>query len=251
MRGVRFVHIPTSLLGMCDAAIGGKQGVDLGHLKNYVGVFDQPEMIWIDVRFLETLPERQVKNGMAEVIKHAIIGNSDLLNLLSSPEDQRNTGDWKEIIRNAIEVKKTFVEGDVHEQGVRAALNFGHTIGHAIESCGLANRWHMLHGECIALGMLCETWISHLHLGTPDKSGCDGIFELILHQTPVKPPKTIDLEELTPYLVKDKKGSQGIMHFTLINGIGKPEVGCRITMDDLRKYLKMNDLPEQMTWLSL
>jgi 3-dehydroquinate synthase len=251
MRGIRFIHIPTSLLGMCDAAIGGKQGVDLGNLKNYVGVFVQPEMIWIDTEFLNTLPDRHLHNGMAEVVKHAIIGDSGLFDRLESLENQnKESVDWEQIIRHAISVKKAFVEADIHEQGVRAALNFGHTIGHAIESLGLANGTQILHGECVALGMILETWISHVHLGIPDRDTCSRIFALVQRWTPVQVQRPIVFDDLIPYLVKDKKVHQRAVHFVLIGGIGKPEVGHPITLDILRKYLKMADLPDQMAWLS-
>jgi len=130
MRGIRFVNIPTSLLGMVDAAIGGKTGVDFGGLKNMIGRFSQPEAVVIDSSFLKTLPSRQYKNGLAEVLKHAFISGNSILNLLETNED--------ELISRSVQVKMEVVERDEFEAGARKKLNFGHTIGHAIESHFLA-----------------------------------------------------------------------------------------------------------------
>jgi len=149
MRGLRFMHIPTTLLGMCDAAHGGKLGVDLGSLKNYVGVITQPEMIWIDTHFLNTLPEEHLRNGMAEVVKHAIIGDAILFDDLEFLDGTFHEFEWGSLVRRAVEVKKRFIEEDIRDKGVRAALNFGHTLGHAIESERLLRRVKVLHGEAL------------------------------------------------------------------------------------------------------
>ena len=146
MRGIRFVHIPTSLLGMVDAAIGGKTGVDFGGLKNMIGVFSRAESIIVDSNFLRTLPSQHYRNGLAEVLKHAFISDPELLVMMEENED--------ELIARSIQVKLDVVQRDELESGERKKLNFGHTIGHALESFLLDSDREVLHGEAVAAGMV-------------------------------------------------------------------------------------------------
>ncbi len=149
-RGVDFVHIPTTLLAMTDAAIGGKLGVDFQGLKNIIGVFRQPKAVFVDPDFLDTLPERELRSGFAEVIKHALIGDPALWMQLSDHYSA------KAVLEASIGVKVRIVLEDPHEKGLRMLLNFGHTIGHAIESYFLETDNPLTHGEAIAIGMICE-----------------------------------------------------------------------------------------------
>jgi 3-dehydroquinate synthase len=155
-RGIDFVQVPTTLLSATDAAIGGKLGIDFLNLKNSIGVFQQPAAVFIDPSFFDTLPERELRSGFAEVIKHALIGDPELWNILQGIHDLRQA-DWKDILPRSIAVKSKVVAQDPFEQGLRAVLNFGHTIGHAIESHWLNSTAPLTHGEAVAWGMLLES----------------------------------------------------------------------------------------------
>ncbi len=158
-RGMDFIQIPTTLLSMTDAAIGGKLGIDFQGLKNVVGVFQNPAAVFADPVFLQTLPERELRSGFAEVLKHALLGNPALwrnLEALPNLED----APWMAILRSSIAVKVHVVTEDPHEQGLRMLLNYGHTIGHAVESYFLKGPFPRTHGEAIALGMICESWLA-------------------------------------------------------------------------------------------
>ena len=154
-RGIDFVQIPTTLLAMTDAAIGGKTGIDFQGVKNTIGVFQQPAAVFVDPFFLQTLPERELRSGFAEVIKHALIGESGLLEQIAS-NDSFQTLDWLDILQKSIAVKVRIVEQDPREQSLRMLLNFGHSIGHALESYCLASGKPLTHGEAVAIGMICE-----------------------------------------------------------------------------------------------
>ncbi|MEO6130932.1 MAG: 3-dehydroquinate synthase family protein, partial [Saprospiraceae bacterium] len=158
-RGIRFAHIPTTILAMSDAAIGGKLGVDHDGFKNYVGLIQNPDFIWIDPVFIETLPPLELISGLSEIVKHAIIGSERLWDILSGIKTV-NTIRWEEILEESISVKVKIVENDMREHGLRKVLNFGHTIGHALESFYLSSRIGMTHGQCVALGMLVEAKIA-------------------------------------------------------------------------------------------
>jgi 3-dehydroquinate synthase len=149
-RGIDFVQVPTTLLAMTDAAIGGKLGIDFQGLKNIIGVFRQPAAVFVDPDFLDTLPERELRSGYAEVIKHALIGDPELWAQLSDHHSAKN------VLEASIGVKVRIVQEDPHEKGLRMLLNFGHTIGHALESWFLETDNPLTHGEAIAIGMICE-----------------------------------------------------------------------------------------------
>jgi 3-dehydroquinate synthase len=155
-RGIDFIQLPTTLLSATDAAIGGKLGIDFLNLKNAIGVFQQPAAVFIDATFFETLPDRELRSGFAEVIKHALIGDPVLWQYLQGITDLRAT-DWTDVLPRSIAVKSNIVEQDPYEQGLRAVLNYGHTIGHAIESHWLHSAAPLTHGEAIAWGMLLES----------------------------------------------------------------------------------------------
>ena len=152
-RGIDFVHIPTTLLAMTDAAIGGKLGIDFQGLKNIIGIFRQPVAVFVDPDFLATLPDRELRSGFAEVIKHVLIARP-LTTTFQLPE--RSNPDWLEVLRASIGVKVRIVSEDPLEKGLRMLLNFGHSIGHAIESYFLETEDPLTHGEAVAIGMVCE-----------------------------------------------------------------------------------------------
>jgi 3-dehydroquinate synthase len=160
-RGIDFIHVPTTLLAMIDASVGGKNGVDLGNLKNQIGVINVPKMILVDASYLETLPKNEMRSGLAEMLKHGLIQDKsyweNFLNL-----EQIDFADFDALIYQSIVIKNTIVMQDPTENGIRKALNFGHTLGHAIESYFLENehKTTLLHGEAIAAGMILESYIS-------------------------------------------------------------------------------------------
>lgn len=162
-RGVDFIQVPTTLLAMTDAAIGGKLGIDFQGIKNAVGVFRNPAAVFVDPVFLETLPARELRSGFAEVLKHALIGDPDLWTRLRqgpafTEAGENRTPDWLSILQASIAVKVRVVEQDPLEKGIRALLNFGHTIGHAVESYFLLSDTPLTHGEAVAIGMICESY---------------------------------------------------------------------------------------------
>lgn len=168
-RGVDFVQVPTSLLAMTDAAIGGKTGVDLDGVKNAIGVFRDPAAVLVEARWLHTLPERELRSGLAEVMKHALIGDPELLEVIEYSQNLVQRDDvplafWQELLSASIAVKMRIVTDDPHERGLRMLLNYGHTIGHAVESYALKTPFPLTHGEAVALGMICETWLARTRI---------------------------------------------------------------------------------------
>lgn len=245
LRGINFLHIPTSLLAMCDAAIGGKHGVDFAGLKNYIGVFAHPQLVWIDTGFLTTLPERHLRNGMAEIVKHAVIADPQLFTLLEQ-EDTEIITDCK-VLQSAISVKKKFVENDFREAGKRATLNFGHTFGHAIESLKMDT---LLHGECVALGMIMETWLSHLLKGTPTFEECTRIQSLIRKHTPVEIHGQISLQSLIPLVLRDKKQRHHKPHFVFLSSIGAAEWNVGVDPENFKVLRESPKIAESIPWLT-
>ncbi len=223
-RGIPFVNVPTSLLAMVDASVGGKTGVDLGPLKNQIGVVATPVMVLIDTVFLDTLPQREMLAGLAEMLKHGLIADKsywekflDLKNL--------DSADLGGLIYESIVIKNQIVLQDPGEQNVRKALNFGHTLGHAIESLFLENpdRGLVLHGEAVAAGMLME---SHLSMSMRLLSA-EEYFQIryvIKELYEDVPLDENDLERLIGFMAHDKKSEQGTPRFTLLRGIGQFEI---------------------------
>src|SRR5690606_39057311 len=160
-RGIKYINVPTTLLSMVDASVGGKTGVDLGTLKNQVGVIHSGEMVLIDTTFLDTLPQNKLKSGLAEMLKHGLIYNRVYWNQLTDLS-RLSLSDLDSLIYDSVEIKNRIVTQDPFENGLRKTLNFGHTLGHAIESYFLSNtnKEALLHGEAIAVGMILECYIS-------------------------------------------------------------------------------------------
>jgi 3-dehydroquinate synthase len=229
-RGIPFIHIPTSLLGMVDASIGGKNGVDMNNLKNQIGVIKPPEMIIIDPVFLRTLPDNQIISGFAEIIKHGLINAEtadyfyDCLSLLKFDSESVQS-----LIRESIAVKLNIVEIDVNEKGLRKALNYGHTLGHAIESyrMTLDKSQHLLHGEAIAIGLILETYISQKLFGFP-KSKLVELKSFIKIHYPMPHFKKAEQDTIIDFMKHDKKNLGGNVNFVLLEDIGKPRLDCRV-----------------------
>jgi 3-dehydroquinate synthase len=219
-RGVDFVHVPTSLLGMVDASIGGKTGIDLGTFKNQLGVFVDPIKIFIDPIFLGTLPEDELWNGYAEILKHALISDRnywDGIKVIDSAEALKKI----DLIMTAALIKYDIVKRDPREQGERKLLNFGHTIGHAIEGLLLEREETIPHGYAVAIGILLESRLSN-RLGILTDQDLSEI-ELVLGRYPKLQLMEEDVPELIAIMRNDKKNSAGKIKGVLIHQIGRCE----------------------------
>lgn len=205
-RGVDFVQVPTTLLAMTDAAIGGKLGVDFQGVKNTIGVFKNPAAVFVDPVFLKTLPKRELRSGFAEVIKHALIGDPDLWQQIESRQLseslQLSDSLWLGILRASIAVKVRIVQEDPFEKGPRALLNFGHTIGHALESHFLETEEPLMHGEAIAIGMICESRIGSLE-------NTERINKVIKSRFPHRPIPEAAFHAIWELIQQDKKNAAG------------------------------------------
>lgn len=232
-RGIDFIHVPTSLLSMVDAAIGGKNGVDLGALKNQIGVFRYPKAVLIDTVFLDTLPTQQMRSGLAEMIKHGLIQNAEHFNQLKKL-NELTTDDLNHLIYESVLIKNYFVEQDPEEKNIRKALNFGHTLGHAIESYFL-NHPHndmLLHGEAIAIGIVLESHIA-LQKGHLSLEAFQEIKNLILHVFDKIIFRMEDINKICTFLTHDKKSEAGEIKWTLLDKIGSFSINQSVSQDEI------------------
>ena len=223
-RGIDFINIPTTLLAMVDASVGGKNGVDLGNLKNQIGVINVPSLVLIDTQYLETLSQNEMRSGLAEMLKHGLIYDKNyweqFLDLKAI-----DFADFDQLIYRSVEIKNEIVTQDPTEKNIRKSLNFGHTLGHAIESYFLENenKTTLLHGEAIAVGMILESYIAlHKKLISKAeyhqiKASLKSIYETIIFEDN-------DIEPILDLLIHDKKNEYGKIQFALIEGIGKIKI---------------------------
>ena len=223
-RGIDFIQIPTTLLAMVDASIGGKLGINFNVLKNQIGIFSYPKTVLINPLFLETLPDNQLKSGFAEVVKHALISDRNLWNRLRNTSFEEQN--WEEIIETSIQIKNKIVLSDPLEKGERKKLNFGHTFGHAIESYYLEKGTSILHGEAVFMGILLEIEISSL--SDLEKSE---IKKYILSSFSL--PHCPNKSDLIKYLKNDKKNSDGKISFSLLKKIGNCTIDNLFSEDEL------------------
>lgn len=216
-RGIDFIHIPTSLLGMVDASIGGKTGIDLGMHKNQLGVFRNPKAIYIDKIFLGTLEPREFVNGFAEVIKHALITDTGLWKELTKLENLSEVA-TDEMLTRIISIKLDIVKQDPKEKGMRKILNFGHTVGHALEGYFLSKE-PVDHGHAVALGIIAESYIS-MNSGKLTQTEFSEIEQLILAWFPIPQITMADMEGIVELLYNDKKNHSGKIQCCLLDRIG-------------------------------
>lgn len=219
-RGIRFVHVPTTLMGMVDAAIGGKTAIDLGGIKNLVGAFAAPAMVCVQPAFLRTLGKRELLNGVAEMIKHGLIRDAAHWNEVRRAELHDLDALARLIVRSAA-IKAEVVTADPREQGPRKLLNFGHTIGHALEAFALESPDRdLLHGEAVAMGMLCAAWLSW-RLGHLDRDRMNAIQEHLMGLYPPFHFGSDDHHRIVELMRNDKKNVGDGFRFTLLTGIGE------------------------------
>jgi 3-dehydroquinate synthase len=223
-RGLDFIHIPTTLLAMVDASVGGKLGIDFKGLKNQIGLFNNPKSVLISSEFLETLVENELKSGFAEVVKHALISDSSLwVKLKNLPFTDL---DWEDIIDTSVQIKNKIVLADPFEKGERKKLNFGHTFGHAIESYYLEKGTPISHGEAVFMGMILETEISDLSETKKNEIKNYILSNFALPYTPKK-------SNLHKFLINDKKNQDGRINFTLLSEIGNCSFDNLFSLDEL------------------
>ncbi len=231
-RGIPFINIPTTLVGMVDAAIGGKTGIDFENYKNYLGIFAQAERVFISPNFLKTLPKKQIESGWAEILKTGVIANKKLIELvgIEAPID--------EIIYYCAKTKYAIVQQDLKDKNVRQLLNFGHTIGHAYESYRLSINKPILHGFAVAKGILAESKIAYKlgKISEIDYSIIKKLIKIYTFQTEIT---LKEFELMKKWLKADKKNKSNEIIFSLPNAIGKGEFGISIA-ERLLKNLIFN-----------
>ena len=241
-RGISYVNIPTTLLSMVDASVGGKTGVDLGHLKNQIGVISNPDLVLIDTQYLDTLPKDQMRSGLAEMLKHGLITGEGYWNKFEDLS-KLNLNDLDELIHESVIIKKNVVVEDPFENGLRKTLNFGHTLGHAIESYFLSHpkKTTLLHGEAIVIGMILASYISSKLVEFPEET-TESIKKLFLSYYDKVEIKKTDYPAIIELLKYDKKNNHGDINFVLLESIGKCKIDClvdnKVIIDAFEYYAK-------------
>ena len=234
-RGIPFINIPTTLLGMCDASIGGKTGIDHQFLKNIIGTFAHPEQIFVFPEFLQTLPFEELRSGFAEMLKHGLITDEKHWTDLISIEELTAEHVFP-FIERSMKIKQNVVEQDFTEQNIRKTLNFGHTIGHALESLFLLKGRPIMHGEAVALGMICETKISFLQDLISEETSNE-IVSNIQKYYPHLNISEFSVEEIVHLMKNDKKNSAGNINFSLLTGIGRSTFNCSVSLENMKTSL--------------
>jgi len=238
MRGIPFVQVPTTLLAQVDSSIGGKTGVDTGEGKNLLGTFHQPKAVFIDLGFLEILPPREFTSGLAEIVKYGIIEDPELLAVLednAAALQGRDPAILERVVSSSCRIKKGIVEIDETEKGLRRILNFGHTVGHAVEA---ESGYAISHGEAVAMGMAAAAAISERlrYLGAEDRDRIERALERL--GLPRRIPRDLDAGRLLARMEKDKKKQGGRIHFVLLKKPGMPFVNGGVPLDAVRETIE-------------
>ena len=229
-RGINFINIPTTLLAMVDAAIGGKTGIDFGGAKNQIGTFAEAEEVLVDPVFLSTLPRREILSGLAEMLKYGFISDAKLLEI--------NLKNYQDYILRSGEIKREIVAIDPKEAGLRKILNFGHTLGHAIESHCLTTDYPLLHGEAVALGMAGALWLSVKKCGLNERVLKDYEKKLSVLLSEAEIALTdADVNPIMDYLAYDKKNKGENPQFVLLEAVGNPVWNVEVEPDLVKASL--------------
>ena len=230
-RGIKFINVPTTLLAMVDAAIGGKTGIDFGGAKNQIGTFAEAEEVLVDPVFLSTLPRREILSGMAEMLKYGFIADDNLLEI--------NIYNYQDHILRAGEIKREIVAKDPKEAGLRKILNFGHTLGHAIESHCLTSEYPLLHGEAVALGMAGALWLSVKNCGLDEQvlKDYEKKLPMLLSEADIA-LSDADVEPIMDYRAYYKKNNGSKPQFVLLEAVGKPVWDAKIDVDTIEQSLE-------------
>lgn len=239
MRGIHFVQVPTTLLAQVDSSVGGKTGVNHPAGKNMIGTFYQPRLVWTDVSTLTTLPRSELLSGMAEIIKYGVIRDAGLFDVLENKREAilgLDRAVISYVIERSCQIKAEVVSKDERESGLRAVLNFGHTIGHAVEAETGYSKY--LHGEAVAIGMCLAARLS-AELGIMEGSHADRIKSVVgSYGLPVELPKDVDGDKLVSLMSLDKKALAGEMRFILPKGIGSVVIHKGVDVKTLQRIMK-------------
>ena len=236
-RGIRYINIPTTLLSMVDASVGGKTGINFNGLKNEIGVFSPAECVLIDTQFLKTLDMENLLSGYAEMLKHGIISTTEhWAELLNFDMNSINYQALQELVAKSVQIKEDIVEQDPFEKGIRKALNVGHTAGHAFESLALESGNPVLHGYAVAWGIVCELYSSYCKVGFPKDKPRQTI-QFIKEHYGVLPFDCKQYDRLYEFMTHDKKNSAGIINFTLMGEIGDIRINQAATKEEILDML--------------
>ena len=233
-RGINFINIPTTLLAMVDASVGGKTGINFNGLKNEVGVFNDSKYVILDTDFLKTLDGQNICSGYAEMLKHGLISNEKMwAELIKFDIQQPDLGKLQEMLAKSVKVKENVVKKDPHEQGIRKALNLGHTFGHAFESWSLKHS-PILHGYAVAYGLICELYLSAVKTGFPTDKMHQTV-QFIRENYGTINITCDDYPELIELMTHDKKNRNGIINFTLLANIGDIRIDQTATEKEIKE----------------
>jgi 3-dehydroquinate synthase len=234
-RGIDFIQVPTTLLSQVDASVGGKLGVDFNGYKNHIGVFKEPAAVLVATQFLQTLPQQEVRSGFAEIMKHCLIADAAMWHTIRKRDlAQQN---WDKLVPHSIHIKQKVVQQDPTEKGLRKILNFGHTIGHAVESFFLTQpRKKLLHGEAIAAGMICESYLSFKRKLLNEEL-LHQIEEFIYTVYGKVKITDADVKQILPLVLQDKKNYKGKIQCVLLNGIANPVFDQVITPKEVKEAI--------------
>ncbi len=234
-RGIDFIQIPTTLLAQVDASVGGKLGIDFHHYKNHIGVFQLPKMVLIDPEFIQTLPENQKLSGYAEIIKHCLIRDANKWEEISHVDFEKI--DFASYIGHSVEIKKAVVQEDPKEAGLRKILNFGHTLGHAVETYLLGQgKRKILHGEAIAIGMIAESYIAFQRnlISLFEMEAIESYLFETFGRVKLKQNEIAEIIQLTS---QDKKNKGSEIRFSLLTGIGDCGYDIPVSKSEMKKAL--------------
>ena len=236
-RGLNYINIPTTLLAMVDASVGGKTGINFGGLKNEIGVFSCAKSVILDTTFLKTMDHKNICSGYAEMLKHGLIANEEMLaELLNFDLDVIDYYQLSRMLADSVQVKERIVDEDPTEQGIRKALNLGHTIGHAFESYAMKSMRPILHGYAVAYGLVCELYLSCVKTGFP----VDKMRQVVrfVNENYGKLPITCDdYPALLELMTHDKKNVGDTINFTLLGGVGDIRINQTATKEEICESL--------------
>lgn len=233
-RGIDFIQIPTTLLSQVDASVGGKTGIDLDNVKNIIGTFTQPQAVFISTQFLQTLDDRQMRSGFAEVIKHGLIQDKNLYEACKTVDLEHVSAD---LVYRSVQIKNNVITQDPTEKGLRKILNFGHTIGHAIEGYSLYNdEVPLLHGEAIAIGMICEAYLSYKMTGL-SQDELNDITNTLIDKYPAYSYTTGHYDAFIELMRNDKKNEDNKIGFALLKEIGDCTYNIYADIEEIKSAL--------------
>jgi 3-dehydroquinate synthase len=235
-RGINYINIPTTLLAMVDASVGGKTGINFRGLKNEIGVFSNASTVILDTTFLKTLDTENILSGYAEMLKHGLINDEKMWAELINEELSVSHSSFKKMLAESVAVKQRIVTEDPTEQGIRKALNLGHTAGHAFESFALSNNAPILHGYAVAYGLICELYLSAIKTGFPSEKMHQTVRFIKEHYGKMS-ITCDDYPTLLELMTHDKKNVAGTINFTLLGGIGDIRINQTATKEDIYEAL--------------